>query len=292
VAALNSPDWAGSAWCGACADVTGPSGSVRIRIVDLCPECASGDLDLSPEAFQQLAAVELGRVPITWRLVTCDVAGPVSYRYKDGANQWWTAVQVLNHRVPVQSMEYSKDGTTWSAMVRQEYNYFLTESGFGEGTTRVRITSVDGQVWRTSYPPCRSTSSSRAARSSGEGRALSPPSASHLFLGTGPRRQPGRTSRATRGPCRSGSSNTSLRARCSPGGCWNKGPYTGRAEAGRGTAPAGRHRRPSSVNRDVAFHFEATRRPRCGVPRPSPVRSCRDSAGCHPRQRSAYCRLW
>ncbi|HOU94635.1 MAG TPA: expansin EXLX1 family cellulose-binding protein [Polyangiaceae bacterium] len=153
VAALNSPDWAGSAWCGACADVTGPSGSVRIRIVDLCPECASGDLDLSPEAFQQLAAIELGRVPITWRLVTCDVAGPVSYRYKDGANQWWTAVQVLNHRVPVQSMEYSKDGASYSPMVRQDYNYFLTESGFGEGTTRVRITSVDGQVLEDELPP-------------------------------------------------------------------------------------------------------------------------------------------
>jgi expansin (peptidoglycan-binding protein) len=38
VAALSSQQWDGSAWCGACAEVTGPSGSVRVRIVDLCPE--------------------------------------------------------------------------------------------------------------------------------------------------------------------------------------------------------------------------------------------------------------
>jgi expansin (peptidoglycan-binding protein) len=145
VAALNSPDWDGSAWCGACADVTGPSGSVRVRIVDLCPECASGDLDMSPQAFDRVAAHELGRVPIDWTFVACDVSGPVRYRYKDGANQWWTAVQVHNHRLPIVSMEWSKDGESWTDMPRQDYNYFLEGDGFGEGPTRVRITANDGQ---------------------------------------------------------------------------------------------------------------------------------------------------
>jgi expansin (peptidoglycan-binding protein) len=48
VAALNDPDWMGSGLCDTCAEVTGPSGTVTLRIVDRCPECASGDLDLSP----------------------------------------------------------------------------------------------------------------------------------------------------------------------------------------------------------------------------------------------------
>jgi expansin len=147
VTAINAVEWSNSAWCGACIDVTGPSGSVRVRVVDLCPECKAGHLDLSREAFAQIAAVELGRVDITWQMVPCDVSGPVSYRYKDGANQWWTAVQVLNHRLPIESMEYSKDGGgAWESTQRMDYNYFLADGGFGEGSTQVRITAIDGQT--------------------------------------------------------------------------------------------------------------------------------------------------
>jgi expansin (peptidoglycan-binding protein) len=154
VTAINAVEWDGSAWCGTCIDVTGPSGSVRVRVVDLCPECDAGHLDLSREAFGQIAAMELGRVDITWQMVSCEVTGPVSYRYKDGANIWWTAVQVLNHRLPIESMEYSKDdGSTWQPMQRMDYNYFLTESGFGDGSTQVRITAIDGQTLVDELPP-------------------------------------------------------------------------------------------------------------------------------------------
>ncbi len=153
VAALNAPDWESSAYCGACADVTGPSGQVRVRIVDLCPECASGDLDMSPQAFDQVAERELGRVPIEWQFVACDVSGNVAYRYKDGANPFWTAVQVHNHRLPIRSMEWSKDGSEWEDMERQEYNYFLESDGFGDGPTQVRITAIDGQRLVDELPP-------------------------------------------------------------------------------------------------------------------------------------------
>jgi expansin len=144
VAALNAPDWSTAAYCGACADVTGPSGKVRVRIVDQCPECPSGNLDLSPQAFDQIAARELGRVAITWNLVACDVTGPVRYRYKDGANAWWTAVQVLNHRLPITTFEWSSDGATFKAIPRQDYNYFLDASGFGDQPVTVRITAISG----------------------------------------------------------------------------------------------------------------------------------------------------
>ena len=152
VAALNLEDWDGSALCGACAEVTGPSGSVRIRIVDLCPECRSGHLDLSQEAFAKIATPELGRVDIHWQLVACDVSGPVAYRFKDGANPWWTAVQVRNHRVPVRSMEFSKDGASWAPMDRMDYNYFLAADGFGDGSTWVRLEAFDGQTLEDELP--------------------------------------------------------------------------------------------------------------------------------------------
>jgi expansin (peptidoglycan-binding protein) len=152
VAAINAPDWDNSAWCGACARVEGPNGNVTVRIVDLCPECASGDLDLSPEAFEQIAPIERGRVPISWTFVTCGVSGPVKYRYKDGTNQWWTAVQVLNHALPVVSLEWSSDGSSFHLTQRQDYNYFLDDAGFGEGSVTVRITAIDGQVLTDELP--------------------------------------------------------------------------------------------------------------------------------------------
>ncbi len=152
IAALNSKQWEGSAWCGACADVNGPNGSVRVRIVDLCPECPHGNLDFSPQAFDKIADRRAGRVPIDWRFAPCDIDGVVSYKYKDGANQWWTAVQVRNHRLPVVKLEWSSDGNEWKGMERQEYNYFVDESGFGSFPVRVRVTAIDGQVLEDELP--------------------------------------------------------------------------------------------------------------------------------------------
>ncbi len=152
VAALNSKEWSGSAYCGACADVQGPNGLVRVRIVDLCPECEAGDLDLSPQAFEKIAPLEQGRVPISWQLTTCDVSGNMRYRYKDGSNQWWTAVQVLDHRVPVAKVEWSTDGESFQPLERMDYNYFLAETGFGPDPVVIRITSVEADVVTDELP--------------------------------------------------------------------------------------------------------------------------------------------
>jgi expansin (peptidoglycan-binding protein) len=146
VAAANPTDFAGSAVCGSCVAVDGPDGSVTVRIVDLCPGCAAGDLDLSLEAFTQIAAQAAGRVPITWHVVACDVAGPVRYRYKEGSNAFWTALQVRNHRHPIATLEARASGGTWAEIPRTSYNYFVEEAGLGDGPIDVRITDVYGHV--------------------------------------------------------------------------------------------------------------------------------------------------
>ena len=156
IAALNVVDWAGSAWCGACADVTGPAGNtVRVRIVDECADCAKGQLDFHPDAFAVLAPKEKGRIPISWSFVACDAQGPVTYKYKDGSNPYWTAVQVRNSRYPIAKLESSKDGTEWAEAVRQGYNYFLNGSGFGAGTTQVRITAQNGMTLIDTLPEAK-----------------------------------------------------------------------------------------------------------------------------------------
>ena len=70
VAALNGSQYKKS-WCGQCALVTGPKGMVKVRIVDLCPGCAFGGLDLSQQAFEAIASLSAGRVKITWHFIPC-----------------------------------------------------------------------------------------------------------------------------------------------------------------------------------------------------------------------------
>ncbi|HEY4103226.1 MAG TPA: expansin EXLX1 family cellulose-binding protein [Polyangiaceae bacterium] len=153
IAALNISDWDASAWCGACVDITGPSGNVeRVRIVDECPDCMAGQLDLHPDAFAKLAPTSEGRIPITWTFVACDVTGPVAYKYKDGSNPYWTAVQVENSRYPISKLESSTDGTTFTGATREDYNYFLNDKGFGTGMVQVRITAESGEMLTDTLP--------------------------------------------------------------------------------------------------------------------------------------------
>ncbi len=146
VAAMNDPDYAGSALCGACATVTGPKGQVTVRIVDRCPECKHGDLDLSPQAFGKIADMSAGRVSISWQLVACDVTGPIQYKFKEGSNQWWSAVQIRNHRYAIDKLEFKDDSGKYVSVARESYNYFVQSSGMGPGPYTFRVTDVFGHT--------------------------------------------------------------------------------------------------------------------------------------------------
>jgi expansin (peptidoglycan-binding protein) len=146
VAAMNAADYNTAAWCGACLEVTGPTGKVTVRVVDQCPGCAHGDLDLSPQAFQMLSPLSAGRVPITWHEVACNVNGPLAYHFKDGANAYWTAIQIRNHRYSIASVE-AKDGSgEYSEISRVDYNYFVETSGLGAGPYSLRVTDTRGHI--------------------------------------------------------------------------------------------------------------------------------------------------
>jgi expansin len=142
VGAMNQADYQNSQACGAYLNVTGPNGTVRIRVVDRCPECPPGAIDLSRPAFAKIAPVAAGKVAISWRLQSPSGLGPVSYRYKSGSSRYWCAIQVRDHRNPVRSLQV-KVGSSWKTLARQEYNYFVSESGSGCGGT-IRITDIYG----------------------------------------------------------------------------------------------------------------------------------------------------
>jgi expansin (peptidoglycan-binding protein) len=165
VGAMNHTDYAESAACGSCAEIDGPRGRVEVRIVDRCPECAPGDIDLSPEAFAQIANIIDGRVPITWRQVPCPVTGPIVYKFKDGSNPWWTAVQVRNHRHPIAGLEYATSGDNWVPVERLMYNYFVQPSGMGQGPLSFRVTDIHGhELIDTGVPQLTDAEHSGAAQ--------------------------------------------------------------------------------------------------------------------------------
>lgn len=160
VAAISYLDYSDptpAAYCGAYAEVTGPKGTITVRIVDKCPDppdnpanpttgCGPGHLDLSPEAFDRIAERHLGRVPITWRIVSPSLSGPIVYHFKDGSNQWWTAVQIRNHRNPIARFEYQNAQGQWVSVPRLDYNYFVETSGMGPGPYAFRVTDTYGNV--------------------------------------------------------------------------------------------------------------------------------------------------
>jgi expansin len=144
VCAMNSAEYDTAAVCGASIHVTGPSGEVTVRIVDVCPECPKGNVDLSKQAFAKIADTVLGRIPVTWRYVETNVSGPIAYRIKTGSSQWWIGVQALYYRNPVVKLEADSAGT-WVAVPRTSYNYFVRASGLGPGPFRFRVTDLYGQ---------------------------------------------------------------------------------------------------------------------------------------------------
>jgi expansin (peptidoglycan-binding protein) len=146
VAAMNSVDYKDAAWCGSCVAVSGPNGEVTVRIVDSCPGCDEGDLDLSKEAFAKIANLTAGRVPISWRPVACAVTGPIAYHFKDGSNAFWTGIQIRNHRYAISSLEVRDAAGAYTKIGRTDYNYFVQTKGLGAGPYTLRVTDTRANV--------------------------------------------------------------------------------------------------------------------------------------------------
>ncbi|CAE6448359.1 hypothetical protein ACGC1H_005527 [Rhizoctonia solani] len=52
--------------CGQSITVKSGGKSVQVKVVDLCPSCGGGSLDLSPAAFKKLAPLGKGVIQVTW----------------------------------------------------------------------------------------------------------------------------------------------------------------------------------------------------------------------------------
>jgi expansin (peptidoglycan-binding protein) len=144
-AAMNHTDYESAKACGAYVRVHAADGaSITVRITNECPlPCAPGQLDLSQQAFAALAEPSLGRIPITWSLLSPSTSDTVSVRYKTGSSRYWCAIQAIGHRNPLARIEV-RGGDGWLRLPRADYNYFLSEDGTGCGGA-IRITDIYGE---------------------------------------------------------------------------------------------------------------------------------------------------
>jgi expansin (peptidoglycan-binding protein) len=148
--AIASANYAGSAACGRCLRVTGPEGSVDVRVADECPTCGAGQLDFGGEATFDLIGDPLqGIIPIAWETIACDVGADTMKLQFEGSNPFYLKVQVQNHRHGIAGVEVWS-GTTWLAMERSPDDHFV-EVGAGPYPDPLlfRIADQNGQVVAT-----------------------------------------------------------------------------------------------------------------------------------------------
>lgn len=147
VVAINRKDFNKAAMCGAYLHIMGAKGEAVVRVVDICPGCKAGGLDLNKPAFAKVADIGKGRDVIRWELASPSITTPVQYHFKSGSSGYWTGIQIRNHRNPIAKLEYRKADGTWASIARSPYNYFVQKSpSLGTGPYTFRLTDFYGNI--------------------------------------------------------------------------------------------------------------------------------------------------
>ncbi|HTU06913.1 MAG TPA: expansin EXLX1 family cellulose-binding protein [Trebonia sp.] len=146
--ALSPGEYDSAAACGGYLEVHGPDGSVRVEVIDQCPGCGDGHIDLSETAFSALAPLNQGLINVTYQpLVNPSLPGPVSLVVKQGSSPYWLALLAMNTGNPLTSVQVqSASGGGWYNLVQASYNYWVAQSGAGAGPFTVRLTDTQGHV--------------------------------------------------------------------------------------------------------------------------------------------------
>ena len=108
---------------------------------------------LSAQAFAAIDDPKRGIVDVSFEIVPCSVTGPMRYRFKSGSSQYWTAIQILNHRLPIAKLEF-ESASGWVEMEREDDDFFVEARGVGPSSRglNVRVTASNGEVVEERLP--------------------------------------------------------------------------------------------------------------------------------------------
>lgn len=143
--ALGPSEYRAAAACGGFLQVSGPKGSVRVKVVDQCPECEPGHVDLSRKAFARIADPVQGIVPVRYRpVVDPSGQGRLSVQVKDGSSRFWVALLVDGAGNPLRKVEARTGNGAFTALQQADFNFWIGEGGAGGGPFQVRVTDDQG----------------------------------------------------------------------------------------------------------------------------------------------------
>jgi expansin (peptidoglycan-binding protein) len=143
--ALSPSEYDSAGACGGYLEVTGPDGSVRVEVIDQCPECGGGHIDLSETAFARLAPLSAGLINVSYTYLTDPaLPGPITMEVKTGSSPYWLALLAGNTGNPLTSVQVRTASGDWTSLVRANYNYWIAASGAGSGPFTVRLTDTAG----------------------------------------------------------------------------------------------------------------------------------------------------
>jgi len=143
--ALSPGEYNSAAACGGYLEVHGPDGSVTVQVIDQCPECATGHIDLSEPAFAKIAPLSAGLINVSYSyLLNPTLPGPITAEVKQGSSRFWLALLFDNTGNPLASVQVKSTSGSWLSMSRASYNYWIAGSGAGNGPFTVRLTDTQG----------------------------------------------------------------------------------------------------------------------------------------------------
>jgi expansin len=143
--ALSPAEYGAAASCGSYLKVTGPKGSVQVKVVDQCPECHKGHIDLSDQAFERIAPLAAGLVRVSYHtIVNPRLSAPLSFRVQEGSSAFWLSLLPIGTGNPVASFQIRTSTGRWRHLTHANYNYWIAASGMGRGPFTVRLTDTVG----------------------------------------------------------------------------------------------------------------------------------------------------
>ena len=148
-AAINSEQWDDGRACGRCVSARcidsrcTNKDPVTLMIVDKCPECAHGALDLSIPAYREMTGLWPHRLEISFSFIDCPADkfnGTIKMDPKDGTNPNWAAFYVSNTLYPLKSVIL--DG---KKLERQTYNFWTLSGPLGSAPHTVELEADNGE---------------------------------------------------------------------------------------------------------------------------------------------------
>jgi expansin len=140
--AMSPSEYNSAGSCGSYLEVTGPhGGKVRVEVIDQCPECKAGHIDLSFAAFAKLAPLKAGLINVSYHTIKNPaLPGPLAFLVKPGSSRYWLALIVINTGNAVASVQVRTSPGHWMNLKHVNWNAWIAQQGAGPGPYTIRIT--------------------------------------------------------------------------------------------------------------------------------------------------------